>query len=105
MGADDEIDSSAGEPVDGCSLLGRSHEARQQPDGDGKGPEALVEGSKVLRGEDGGRNEHRNLLAILDGLERRPQGDLGLAVANVADDEAVHRLDGLHVELDLGGGA
>src|SRR4029079_4376584 len=43
------------------------------------------------------------LLAVLDRLERGPQGDLGLAVADVTDDEPIHRSAGLHVELDLRG--
>ena len=41
--------------------------------------------------EHGRRHEHRDLLAVLRGLERGPQRDLGLAVADVADDEPVHR--------------
>jgi hypothetical protein len=39
------------------------------------------------------------------GLERGPQRDLGLAVADVADDQPVHRADELHVGLDLGRGS
>ena len=35
------------------------------------------------------------------GLERRADRDLGLAVAHVAADQAVHRLVGLHVGLDV----
>ena len=58
----------------------------------------------VLLGEDGRRDEDRDLLAVLDRLERGAQGDLGLAVADVAEDEPVHRPAGLHVELDLGRG-
>ena len=59
----------------------------------------------VLGGEDGRRDEDRDLLAVLDRLERGPQRHLGLAVADVADDEPVHRPDQLHVGLDLGAGA
>ncbi len=55
----------------------------------------------VLGGEDGGRHQHRDLLAVLDRLERGAQGDLGLAVADVADDQPVHRPGLLHVRLDL----
>ena len=39
------------------------------------------------------------------GLERGPHGDLGLAVADVAHDQAVHRASALQVGLDLRGGA
>ena len=56
----------------------------------------------VLGGEHGRRHEDGDLLAVLGRLERRAQGDLGLAVADVADDEPVHRPGQLHVGLDLG---
>ena len=47
-------------------------------------------------------HEDRDLHAVLDRLERRPERDLGLAVADVADDQPVHRPARLHVGLDLG---
>jgi hypothetical protein len=56
---------------------------------------------QVLLHEQGRRHEHGDLLAVLHGLERGPHGDLGLAVADVAADEAVHRDLALHVGLDL----
>ena len=59
----------------------------------------------VLRREDGRRDEHRDLLAVLGRLECGADRDLGLAVPDVADDEPVHRPDRLHVVLDLDGGA
>ena len=46
----------------------------------------------VLLGEQRGRHEHRDLLAAGDGDERGAQRDLGLAEADVAADQAVHRL-------------
>ena len=46
-------------------------------------------------------NQDRHLLAVLDRLERRPHRDLGLAVADVAADQPVHRHDLFHVPLDL----
>ena len=50
-------------------------------------------------------HEHRDLLAVLDRLERRAHRDLGLAVADVAADQPVHRDRALHVGLDLVDGA
>ena len=50
------------------------------------------EAAVVLLGQDRRRHEHGDLLAGVDGLERRADGDLGLAVADVAADQAVHRL-------------
>jgi hypothetical protein len=55
--------------------------------------------SRVVGHEDG------DLLAVLHRLERGPHGDLGLAVADVAADEPVHRDRALHVGLDLVDGA
>ena len=45
----------------------------------------------VLLGEHRRRHEDGHLLAVVDGLERGPDGDLGLAVADVAADQPVHR--------------
>ena len=86
-------------------LLGRRHEPAEHADADGVGREAGSERLEVLLGEHGGRHQDRHLAAVLDGLEGGPQGDLGLAVADVAHDQAVHRLLGLQVGLDLGDGA
>ena len=61
------------------------------------GPERLV----VLGSEDGRRDEDRDLLPVLGRLERAAERDLGLAVPDIADDEAVHRPAGLHVVLHL----
>ena len=58
---------------------------------------ALGEGAEVLLGEHGGGHEEHHLLAVRHRLERRPQGHLGLAVAHVAADQAVHRARLLHV--------
>ena len=55
----------------------------------------------VLADQQGRRHQHRHLLAILDGLERRPDGDLCLAEPDVAADQAVHGDHPLHVGLDL----
>ena len=54
----------------------------------------------VLLGQDRGGHEHGHLFAGVDRLERRPDRDLGLAVADVAADQAVHRLALGHVALD-----
>ena len=51
--------------------------------------------------EQRGRHQDGHLLAVLHRLERGPHGDLGLAVADVAADDAVHRQRLLHVGLDL----
>ncbi len=63
--------------------------------------EPLGEGLHVLLHEQRRRHEHRDLLAVLNGLERGAHRDLGLAVADVTGEQAVHRDRPLHVGLDL----
>jgi hypothetical protein len=46
-----------------------------------------------------------HLLAVHHRLERRTHGDLGLAVADVAAEQAVHRRGRFHVLLDVGNGS
>ena len=58
----------------------------------------------MLEAEHGGRGEDGDLFAVLHGLEGGAHGDFGLAVADVAAEEAVHRLVGFHVALDVGDG-
>ena len=85
-----------------CSLADTNRDSRRTSSGNAANRWLNVR--VVLRGEDRRRDEDRDLLAVLDRLERGPQRDLGLAVADVADDEPVHRPDALHVGLDLGYG-
>ena len=105
MRPDDDVDGPVGETLERRGLLLGRDEPRQQPDLERERREALAERRVVLRREDGRRHEHRDLLAVLRRLECRAQGHLGLAVADVADHEPVHRPLLLHVGLDLGGGA
>ena len=60
---------------------------------------------KVLKREHGGRREKGGLLVVHDGLEGGTHRDLGLAVADIAAEQAVHRRGRLHVLLDVGDGA
>ena len=56
----------------------------------------------MLAGQQGRRDEHRRLGPVLDRLEDGADGDLGLAEADVAAHEAVHRTRLLHVGFDVG---
>ena len=91
-------------PLTVASWSFRAHEPRQEADGQRERGEALGERLEVLTGEHGGRHEHGDLLAVLRRLEGGSQRDLGLAVADVADDQPVHGPARLHVDLDLFGG-
>ena len=100
MGADQDVDLALREARHRLTLLGRRAEARDVLDRDRVVLQPLGERPVVLLGEDRRRHQQHHLLAVLDGLERRPQRDLGLAVADVAADQAVHRPRRLHVGLD-----
>ena len=90
---------------DDAALLPVAAEAREHLDLEREAGEPLAEGVEVLLREHGRRHEHGDLLAVHHGLERGAQGDLGLAVADVAADQAVHRARVLHVALDVVNGA
>ena len=91
----------AASPLDDVGLLGRRAEAAEHLDLDGVVGHPLAERAVVLGGQHGRRHQHRHLPARLSRLERRPHGQLGLAVANVAAQQAVHRAGGGHVRVDL----
>ncbi len=76
-------------------------EARERLDRHGEARVPLGERLEVLLHEQRRGHEHRDLLAVLDGLERRADRDLRLAVADVAAHEPVHGDRLLHVGLDL----
>ena len=58
---------------------------------------ALAENVEMLLREHGRRHEHGDLFAVHHGLERRADGDFGFAEADVAANQAVHRLGSFHV--------
>ena len=104
VGADDAVHLAGLEPGDHRARLRRAQEAGQHLDADRVAAEAVGERVAVLLGQQRGRHQHRDLLAGLDGLERGPDRHLGLAEADVAAEEAVHREVGLHVLLDVADG-
>ena len=80
--------------------LGRRAQPRDALDPEREVGEPLAEGAEVLLGEDRGRHQHHHLLAVGGGLDRGAQRHLGLAEADVAADQAVHRPLRFHVALD-----
>ncbi len=100
MRADQDVDLSAGEPGHRRTLLGRGPEAGDLLDRHRIILQALGEGAVVLLGQDRRRHEQHHLLAVLHRLERAAQRDLGLAVADVAADQSVHRARRFHVGFD-----
>ena len=95
--ADDDVDRAgvhAGDRVG--HFLGRA-EARQLGDLHRPLREAVAEGLEVLLGQQRRRAQHGHLLAVGHRDERGAQRDFGLAEADVAAHQPVHRLAGGHV--------
>ena len=101
VGADHDVDGAVGQAVDDLACLRGGEEARQHLDTDRVGRIAVGEGLEVLLGEQRRRHEDGGLVAVLHGLEDRPHRHLGLAEADVAAHEPVHRRRLLHVGLDV----
>ncbi len=92
MGADDYVDRPVGKPV--ASFLGLlgSDEAAEAAHLEREAREAIAEVLEMLAREQGRRRDHRDLLAVHRRDEGGAQRNLGLAEADVAADQAVHRL-------------
>ncbi len=104
MGADQNVDLVLLDRLGDLAHLLGGAEARHHVDPHRERLQAPAEGLEVLVGEDGGRREHRHLIARVDRLERGAHGDLGLAEADVAAEQSVHRPRALEVLLDRFGG-
>ena len=104
VGADDDIDRAVAQAAQRLFLLFGAAVAGQQADADGERFHAGQRRVEVLPGQDRGGGQDRALLAAHHALERRAQGDFGLADADVAAQQAVHRPGLFHIVLDLGGG-
>ena len=102
MRADEHIDRTLGKRLECALLLRRGTEAAEHLDLQAKRGKALKERLVVLLGKNGRGAEHHDLAAGVHALKRRAQGDLGLAKAHVAAQQAVHGLGRLHVGLDVG---
>ena len=83
------------------ALLPGRAEAAEHVKLHGEAREALFDGVVMLLHQNRGRGQDGYLLALHHGLEGRAQGHLGLAVAHVAAEQAVHVARAFHVGLDL----
>ena len=97
VGADDDVNLAVGEGARDLGLLRGRAETAEHLDADGVGRHALPEGLEMLLRQDGGGDEDRHLAVVHDGAEGRADGHLGLAVADVAAEQAVHGLAVGHV--------
>ena len=97
--SDHDVDRAVGEPLLHRERLLAGAKARQHLDVHRVARHALAKRVVVLAREHRRRHEHGDLPAIRDRLERRAHRDLGLAVADVAAQQPVHRARALHVRL------
>ena len=104
MRADEHVDRALGKRLERALLLRRSAEAAEHLDLEAKRGKALKERLVVLLGQNGRGAEHHDLAAGVHALKRRAQGDLGLAKAHIAAQQAVHGLGRLHVGLNVSDG-
>ena len=102
--ADKHVDRALGKRLERALLLRRRAEAAEHLDLKAKRSKALKERLVVLLGKNGRGAEHHDLAAGVHALKGRAQGDLGLAKAHVAAQQAVHGLGRLHVGLNVGDG-
>ena len=100
MGPDEDVHLAGGEVGEHLLRLGRLAEPRHHLDVEREVAEAFAERVPVLLGEDRRRAEHEDLPAVDGDGEGGPDGDLGLAEADVTADEPVHRPRRLEVFLD-----
>ena len=99
--ADDTVDLARLEALDDLLGFFVGEEAAEHLDANRVAGEAVGERVAMLRCQQRGRRQNRDLLSILDGFERRANGDLGFAEAHVATHQAVHRKGALHIDLDV----
>ena len=102
--ADKHIDRALGKRLECALLLRRRTEAAEHLDLQAKRGKALKERLVVLLGQNGRGAEHHDLATGVHALKRRAQGDLGLAKAHIAAQQAVHGLGRLHVGLNVSDG-
>ena len=95
--ADDDLDLAGGEVLERLLLFGLRAEPADHVDAHRERGEALAQRLRVLEGEHGRRREEGDLLAFHHRLERGAHRDFGLAVPDVAAEQAVHRRRRLHV--------
>ena len=97
VGADDDVDGAGRETAYDLCLRVAGAETRELLDPHRPVREPVAERLMMLLGEQRGGDEHRDLLPGLHGDERGAHRDFGLAEADVAAHQAVHRRRPAHV--------
>ena len=100
VGADQDVDGAGGRSFERFADFLARPEPVDDLNREGKLGHSGREAAMVLLGEDRRGDQNGDLFARVDCLEGRPDGDLGLAVADVAANQTIHRLALSHVVLD-----
>ena len=101
MRPDDDVQCSLPRFLQQAAGLVRAAEAVQRPDVHRVVGESFSERARVLFDQHSGGREDGDLFAVLDRLEGGSNGDLGLAVSDIAANEPVHGSAGFHVPFDV----
>ena len=101
VGANDDIERAVGHALDGVVDLFTGTKTRQLGDAHRPVGKAVGKGLCVLLGQQGSGRQNRHLLAAHDGDEGSTQRDFGLAEADVAAHQPVHRFAGGHILDDV----
>ena len=91
MGADDDIHRPGPHHLPRQVGLFGADKTRQRSNRNRKPPEAFGKAAVMLAGQKRGRADHRHLHARQGRHKGRAHRNLGLAKADIADDQAVHR--------------
>ena len=94
VGADDDIHCSVGQAFATGFGVGGIHQPRQVPHFQRKAGEAFAEALVMLPRQQGGGAHHRHLHPGHGGSIGRAQGDFGLAEADIAAHQPIHRAAG-----------
>ena len=97
--SDDNVHESFFQILQRFFLLGRCAETAQKINAHREILHALDKCIVMLLCQNGGRNEVDDLFALLHCLKRCTDRNLGLAVSDIAADQAVHNLFALHIRL------
>ncbi len=91
MRADHDIHRAERQRLEDLFLLPDCAEAGEQFHPDRIIRHSLAEGIEMLLSQDGGGNEHGDLLAIHDGFESGADRHFGFAETDIAADQSIHR--------------
>ncbi len=104
MGAHTDVDAAFLKPLAGVGGILCGNKARQGPDFHRKSAKALGKAAIVLAGKKRRRADDRDLHPRHRRHKGRAHRDLGLAEADIADNQPVHRAPGLKIGHDIGNG-